>query len=143
MFITDQHRKQIRQFFAEMDRHIDVLEKLTALPRQQFMSDVILQSAAERSLHLALECATDVGNLIIDALIMRDPSSYEDIIQVLADEKLFPSEFADFFMQVVKFRRVLAHDYLERDVAQLYQMVVDHAGDFRRFQEYVSEYVEL
>ncbi|GAA3319942.1 hypothetical protein GCM10020331_028930 [Ectobacillus funiculus] len=29
----------------------------------------------------------DVGNAIIDGFIMRDPGSYEDIIDILVDEK--------------------------------------------------------
>ena len=30
----------------------------------------------------------DVGNLMIDGFIMRDPGSYEDIIDILIDEKV-------------------------------------------------------
>ena len=35
-----------------------------------------------------MESMMDVGNLMIDGFIMRDPGSYEDIIDILVDEKL-------------------------------------------------------
>ncbi|WP_018130736.1 type VII toxin-antitoxin system HepT family RNase toxin [Effusibacillus pohliae] len=143
MFITDQHRQQIWQYFAEMDRCIGILQKVAAVPADQFRNDTILQAAGERALHIALECATDVGNLIIDALIMRDPSSYEDIVQVLAEENVFPQTFTKSFMEVVQFRRILAHEYLQRDVDRLYRMIAEHTGEFAQFQSYVADYVKL
>jgi uncharacterized protein YutE (UPF0331/DUF86 family) len=143
MFITDQHREQIRRYFSEMDRYLEVLQKLASCTDEEFAADPVLQAAGERALHISLECVTDVGNLIIDALIMRDPSSYEDIVQVLAEENVFPAEFTASFMEVVKYRRVLAHDYLERDLQQLIQMIRGHHGEFSAFQRYVAEYVNL
>ncbi|MFC4766144.1 type VII toxin-antitoxin system HepT family RNase toxin [Effusibacillus consociatus] len=143
MFITDQHRQQIRQYFTEMNRCVEILEKVADTSREDFCADGILQAAGERAFHIALECVTDVGNLIIDALIMRDPSSYEDIVQVLAEENMFPKEFAQSFMEAVKFRRVLAHDYLERDIDRLFFMIQTHKLEFAAFRNYVADYVQL
>lgn len=36
----------------------------------------------------------DVGNAVIDGFIMRDPGSYEDIIDILQDEKVISEEKA-------------------------------------------------
>lgn len=143
MFVTDSHRQQIREYFAEMNRYLDILEKVAAAPRDEFRANGILQAAGERALHIALECVTDVGNLIIDALVMRDPSSYEDIVQVLAEENVFPPGFAESFMEAVKFRRILAHDYLERDTERLFAMITGHVREFSEFQKYVADYVKL
>ncbi len=143
MFITDQHRAKIKDYFADMNRYIQVLEEINKTTREDFLATPILQAAAERALHIALECATDAGNLLIDALVMRDPSSYEDIIQVLAEEEVFPAAFSASFMEAVRYRRVLAHDYAKRDPAQLYDMLQGHAHEFARFQDYVANYVKL
>lgn len=143
VFITDQHRAQIQAYFAEMNHYIQILDKLKHSSREEFLTDPVLQAAAERALHIALESATDAGNMIIDALIMRDPSSYEDIIQVLADENLFPPEFTASFMELIRYRRVLAHDYTERDGVKLYDMMQGHAHEFVLFQNYVADYVKL
>lgn len=102
-----------------------------------------MQAAGERALHVALESVTDTGNLIIDALIMRDPSSYEDIIQVLAEEDVFPKEFADTFLEVVRYRKTLVHDYVQRDAEKLFMMIKNHTDQFPVFQKYIADYVKL
>jgi uncharacterized protein YutE (UPF0331/DUF86 family) len=143
LFITDQHRQQIQVYFAVMNQYTCILQKLAVASRESFLNDEIMQSAGERALHIALECATDTGNLIIDALIMRDASSYEDIIQVLAEEDVFPSEFSHSFMELVRYRRILVHDYLQRDPAKLYTMITTHTQQFSAFQAYIADYVKL
>ena len=44
--------------------------------------------ALERVNYLLIESIIDVGNSMIDGFIMRDPGSYEDIIDILVDEKV-------------------------------------------------------
>lgn len=143
MFITDQHRQQIREYFKGMNLYIKNLETVKDTRLDEFLNNEILQAAAERSLHIALECATDAGNLIIDALIMRDPSSYEDIIQTLAEENVFPADFSVSFQDAVRYRRVLAHDYLERNPQRLYEVIQAHLHEFAAFEAYISAYVML
>lgn len=46
--------------------------------------------ALERLVQLLIESIIDVGNMMIDGFIMRDPGSYEDIIDILEDEKVIP-----------------------------------------------------
>ncbi|WP_166242309.1 DUF86 domain-containing protein [Paenibacillus turpanensis] len=69
--------------------------------------------AGERALHLALEIVTDVGSLLIDGFIMRDASSYEDIIDILKGEEVFPDSLYEPLLKLVKLRRALVQDYSE------------------------------
>ena len=48
----------------------------------------IEKKALERIVHLLIENVLDVGNAMIDGFIMRDPGSYDDIIDILVDEKV-------------------------------------------------------
>lgn len=45
------------------------------------------QLALERLSHNIVESIIDVGNSMIDGFIMRDPGSYDDIIDIMTDEK--------------------------------------------------------
>lgn len=72
---------------------------------------LILSFAQERTLHLAIETITDVGSLLIDAFMMRDASSYEDIIDILSDEGVFDQETAATLKELVLLRRPLTQDY--------------------------------
>ncbi|SFL24718.1 Uncharacterized conserved protein YutE, UPF0331/DUF86 family [Paenibacillus sp. 1_12] len=72
---------------------------------------LLLHLAQERTLHLTIETITDVGSLLIDAFMMRDASSYEDIIEILKDERVFDEPIASVFRELVQLRKSLAQEY--------------------------------
>ncbi|MEK3909862.1 DUF86 domain-containing protein [Paenibacillus sp. FSL H7-0331] len=72
---------------------------------------LLLHLAQERILHLSIETITDVGSLLIDAFMMRDASSYEDIIEILRDERVFEADTAAVFRELVQLRKSLAQEY--------------------------------
>jgi uncharacterized protein YutE (UPF0331/DUF86 family) len=80
--------------------------------------------AQERALHLAIEVITDVGSLLIDGFLMRDASSYEDIIGVLIVEKVFPAELEIPLIQLVKLRKPLVQDYMYLDRLNLHPITL-------------------
>jgi uncharacterized protein YutE (UPF0331/DUF86 family) len=72
---------------------------------------LLLHLAQERTLHLAIETVTDIGSLLIDAFMMRDASSYEDIVEILEGEGVFGEETAAVLKELVALRRPLVQDY--------------------------------
>ncbi|MFG6119564.1 MULTISPECIES: DUF86 domain-containing protein [Thalassobacillus] len=67
----------------------------------------------ERITHMTIEAVIDVGNMMIDGFIMRDPGSYEDIIDILTDEKVIPESHQEPFKNFIRLRKMLIQDYLE------------------------------
>jgi uncharacterized protein YutE (UPF0331/DUF86 family) len=78
-------------------------------------ASLLQQFTQERVLHLAIESVTDVGSLLIDAFILRDASSYEDIIDILHGEQAFDDALAGFLLELVKLRKPLVQDYINWD----------------------------
>ncbi|GGA44870.1 DUF86 domain-containing protein [Paenibacillus physcomitrellae] len=73
--------------------------------------DLLHRYAKERALHLALEVVTDVGSYLIDGFIMRDASSYEDIIDIIHDEKVIGDELVAVLKELVRLRKPLVQEY--------------------------------
>lgn len=67
--------------------------------------------AQERALHLAAEIVTDVGSSLIDGFIMRDASSYEDIIDIIAGEEVISAQVAATLRRLVGLRKALVQEY--------------------------------
>lgn len=67
--------------------------------------------AAERVLHLAIETVTDIGSLLIDAFMMRDASSYEDIVDIIRGEGVVDAQTAAILSELVSLRRPLVQHY--------------------------------
>ncbi|MEB4616704.1 DUF86 domain-containing protein, partial [Leucobacter sp. M11] len=56
----------------------------------------------ERIGHTLIESVLDVGNSMIDGFIMRDPGSYEDIIDILLDEKVINDEMSKDLKRLIE-----------------------------------------
>jgi uncharacterized protein YutE (UPF0331/DUF86 family) len=78
--------------------------------------------AQERALHLAVESVTDGGSYLIDGFIMRDASSYEDIVDIIAGEGVFPAELHEPLTRLVRLRRPLVQDYFEWPRGTLHEL---------------------
>ncbi|WP_085991471.1 DUF86 domain-containing protein [Oceanobacillus senegalensis] len=65
----------------------------------------------ERMTHVLIESILDVGNMMIDGFIMRDPGSYEDIIDILIDEKVLHMDEEKNYKEFIGLRKMLVNDY--------------------------------
>ena len=73
--------------------------------------DPIVHLAGQRIVHMAAECVTDIGSLLIDGFLMRDASSYEDIVQIMRDEKVAEDELFPYLYSLVSLRKPLVQQY--------------------------------
>ncbi|CAM3780125.1 DUF86 domain-containing protein [Mesobacillus zeae] len=82
----------------------------------------IEKAALERVVHTIIESVLDVGNMMIDGFIMRDPGSYEDIVEILVDEKVVSSGTGDSLKVLVGQRRQVVQAYTSVDHALLQEV---------------------
>ncbi|PWI59024.1 hypothetical protein BM613_02245 [Sulfoacidibacillus thermotolerans] len=104
------------------------------------MDRLIATKAMERLVHIAIEAIADIGNLLIDALIMRDPASYADIIDILHDETVITTDVAEVLRPMVAFRRTLMQDYTSKHAASLF-LYAQNAHYIQQFVEQVKNYL--
>lgn len=105
-------------------------------------ADLVQAFAQERILYLAIESITDVGSLLIDAFMMRDASSYEDIIEILHGEKVFGDGVAIVLQELVKLRRPLTQDYTSLDRSSLHPLLKQLPNTFDAFADNVQAFIK-
>ncbi|MFC2947160.1 DUF86 domain-containing protein [Virgibacillus sediminis] len=98
--------------------------------------------ALERMVHVLIESTLDVGNMMIDGFIMRDPGSYEDIIDILIDEKVLPSEEEENYKEVIRLRKTLVNEYTAVDHYSLYESVHKNWGSLQNFSARIRKYMD-
>ncbi|WP_241154348.1 DUF86 domain-containing protein [Staphylospora marina] len=103
-------------------------------------SGPVEQFALERALHLAVESMIDVGTVMIDGFIMRDPGGYLDIVDILEDERVIDADTSERLRSLVRFRDRLVRSYHELDGEEL-RPWVGETGLFHSFIDQVSEYL--
>jgi len=101
----------------------------------------IEKKALERISQMIIEAILDVGNSMIDGFIMRDPGSFEDIIDILEDERVINQKQAHELKQVLQLRKMLVREYVEVDHVQLHKTIFDHLECIKKFPSEVRTYI--
>lgn len=99
------------------------------------------KAALERITQMCLESVLDVGNAMIDGFIMRDPGSYDDIIDILMDEKVISTETGKAVKNLISFRKPLVRGYTEIDHHELFEQFSKHLSELSTFAENVRDYL--
>lgn len=94
----------------------------------------------ERICHMLIEAAVDVGNMIIDAFILRDPGSYQDVIDILENEKAVSSEDKVHFTETFKWRKILTRDYTNIDHGKLKRDFMKHISAYQGFKASIEQF---
>lgn len=134
MYFVD--RQEIRDTLGYIE------ELLGAFDPESSYDSKLEEYGLERISHMLIEAILDVGRMMIDGFVMRDPGSYEDIIDILADERVIPKEDAEAYKSLIRLRKMVVIDYLRMDHKLLYKTLGTIKDTLLKFPTYVSTYLE-
>ena len=130
----------------QIEKHLQFISRIVTaceeLQRRWERGSLAFCFAQERAIHLAIETVTDIGSLLIDGFLMRDPGGYEDIIEILQGENVLPPSLAEKLVQTVRLRRPLMQDYTDFQREEMHPMIRDIPEMLRQFQEAVVRYLQ-
>ena len=133
MYFVD--REKINELLQFMEQRLQMVDQVIE-GRSAF--DYL---ALERIGHTLIETVLDVGNAMIDGFIMRDPGSYEDIVDILLDEKVVDEQLSTVLIQFIAFRKPLVQQYTEDVSRELAVFLQENKQQLATFPECVSTYL--
>ncbi|HDU0704474.1 TPA: DUF86 domain-containing protein [Staphylococcus pseudintermedius] len=98
--------------------------------------------AFERVAQMLIESSVDIGNMIIDAFILRDPGNYKDVIDILELEGAISKETQHALHETIDVRRQFVHYYDTLDIAQLIPLFDQTVPFYKQFIEEVLQFLE-
>ncbi|MDQ0298401.1 uncharacterized protein YutE (UPF0331/DUF86 family) [Salibacterium salarium] len=134
MYFVD--RKKIEHILTYIEELASVFPEVTEAKTKKE------QLALERITQGWIEAITDTGNQVIDGFIMRDPGGYEDIIDILHDEKVVPEQDVEGLKQVIRLRKKLVQEYYNIDYGVLQDVLTTHSKSVEQFPAHVRYYLE-
>ncbi len=116
-------------YFVKKEKIEQTLQRIRELSNL-FLEENVWQStkeklALERGVGIMIEGILDVGTMMIDGYILRDPGSYEDIIDILVDSEIVNEQTGKGIKNLLHYRTILVRDYLAIDHAKLIIAVKD------------------
>ncbi len=126
---------------SKLERHLLYMDGLLQQVEHLPLSSWQEKMALERTTQMIIESIIDVGNMMIDGFIMRDPGGYEDIIDILVDEKVLEEKDSDSFKAVLHLRKQLVRDYLNINHDELKRVLKENWTALEKFTEQVRTYL--
>lgn len=141
LFITKALREQVQSFLVYMDRTVAQMVELSG--QDEWETRFLNTLAAERGLYVSVESVTDVAAIVIDALVMRDPGNYEDMLRVLQEEAVVSREWLNAFVPVLSLRHRLVRDYVHLTPAEVREGVRQFVPLFTEFAASIRNYLGI
>lgn len=142
------NREQLEERLRFLPTLADAARSLAAIRRDEetagsMSADALLAAlAAERVVHLAIEAVTDIGSLLIDGFLMRDASSYEDIVEIIRGEQVVDAPLAAALIELTMERRPLVQQYYALERGEPHPLVDTLPQTLTLFGEAVRAFVE-
>lgn len=133
MYFVD--REKINQTLNLMETMLAQYEGLDGSP-------FTLELAKQRMAVLLMEGVIDVGNSMIDGFIMRDPGSYEDIVEILLDERVLDAQTAEATKALVGLRSYYVREFVVADAKPFDLWMTESKQAFEAFPDKVRRYLE-
>ncbi|MGG2942513.1 DUF86 domain-containing protein [Bacillus safensis] len=134
MYFVD--RKKIEETLRFFEEQYGLMQS------HQTWTSPLEKKALERIVHLLVECILDTGNDMIDGFIMRDPGSYDDIMDILVDEKVVPEGEGSQLKKLVSSRKTLVQQYQEVNHHDLLQVISEVEQALEVFPSRIRTYLE-
>ncbi|MFC0559486.1 DUF86 domain-containing protein [Halalkalibacter alkalisediminis] len=133
MYFVDREKiEQTLVYMEKLEGHVSQLNDL---------KDLTQKLALERIAYVMIESIIDVGNSMIDGFIMRDPGGYEDIIDILEDEKVVQQVDASNLKAIIGLRKQLVQNYTEVNHEQLLSLLLEHKQSLTNFPVEIRRYL--
>lgn len=134
MYFIDRKKMEATLRFME--------QQLALFDSQPVWGTAIEKAALERIAQTVVESVIDVGNAMIDGFIMRDPGSYEDIIDIMDDENVILPEQSAPLKDVIGLRKTLVRDYASISHDELTAVLIANKKELADFPNRVRVYLE-
>lgn len=134
MYFID--RNNITATLTYMNSIVNVIEKTSKFPLGE-----VEELALERIAQNIIESIIDVGNSMIDGFIMRDPGSYDDIIDILLDEKVITADMESSLKEVLSLRKMLVREFMNVDHQLVAQILMRNINTLNEFPKKIDLYL--
>ena len=126
----------------KLQEYISYLKGYQKHSVEELEKDHTLQGAVLHYLQLAIECAIDIGELLISELKLRKPEESREVIKILAENGILQDDFAERFASVAGFRNILVHEYAKVDLDRVYNYLQNNLQDFDFYAKSITKYIK-
>ena len=115
----------------QIEKHLDRIRPFTSLSYDAFLKDNVAQDVVEYNLFQIVNHLIDIFQQVVVDEEYGFPETAYEAAQILLTKKILGQEEAEVFKQMVGFRNVVGHDYINIDKEVVYQILTRGEKDIR------------
>jgi len=132
--LTEKKLRRIEGLLRELKSvHIDSFD--------EFGANIVTKRFVERNIELAVEQMVDVCKHFVSRLDLREPETYAECFERLAQAGIVPDEVVQTFQSMARFRNMLIHIYDDVDDRVTYEIYTGRLEDFTLFVGTIRNYL--
>lgn len=132
-------KETIQSRISEILRCIATLEEeILNKPVEMVIKSRLHRITMERSVHVIIEAMLDICRHIVAVKKLGLPTTYKELVKLVADNDLIPKSIASQIEEYVVLRNILVHRYLQIDYEALYQEAGKLVATVKTFVEYIN-----
>lgn len=135
-------REFIEKKIDRIETYSQEIKDIFEFSLEEIREDFLKYRATERVLQLIVDEMIDINNHLIRRLNLKIPDDFQGTFLVLAENKIFPEEFAKRLAPIVGLRNRLVHRYEEVDLNLFLKTVQKERGDFEQYIKLIQRYLE-
>ena len=134
-------KEVIRKRLKRLDEHLSVLEDLRKYTLEEFIDEPERYGSTERFLHLSIEILLDMGNHVVADLQLGSVDSYRDVPRLLHTNGYIDEGTEEKWVEMVGFRNVLVHEYLDVDRKIVHEILQNRLEDLKTLQKIFAQFL--
>lgn len=122
--------------------YLEELNNAQDINWNKYLRDNRSRRFVERILQITIEAMIDIGQHIISDEGLREPQSYRDVFNVLAENNIIPKDELIEYEKIASFRNILVHHYEKVDDSIVYDIFKNHLVDIERYISHILVWIE-
>lgn len=125
-----------------IDQYVEELHEMREIERSEYVSNVVLQRAVERTLMNCIQACIDVAAHIRKSEDVGPARTSREQFEALADVDILTDQTRDTMEEATGFRNVLAHRYGDIDHEIVYDVLHEDLQYFEDFQREIAQWLQ-
>lgn len=135
--------ERVRQKIGRIREYLSLIEGIREDCLKRFATDPIYRGALLHYLYMIADSSISLAEMVIRQRKLRPPQSYQEVFDILGENRVLDPEFSFAFAKIAGSRNFLAHDYEKIDNAFICEDALSKLGEVRIFLGQIEASLEI
>ncbi len=131
--LTEINKEMVESRLLQLKQYLAILLEQKKLSWEDFQKNTVLNMGIIHLLQVSIQLIIDIANHILSRTTHEVPDETKQIFEFLTRANLIPEENAQKYRNMVQFRNLVVHYYVDIKLNRVYEILQRSLPDFQIF----------